>query len=98
MKGEQRIGWDPLTKQIKSWVFDSEGGNAEGLWTTVENGWEIKMTGVRADGAAASSTNTYVLDGPDRFVWSSVDRLIGGEQEPDLSVIIVRKPPQPDAK
>ena len=98
MKGEQRIGWDPLTKQIKSWVFDSQGGHAEGLWSEVNGGWEVKMTGVRADGAAASSTNTYAPDGPDKFVWNSVDRLIGGEQEPNVSVIIVRKPPQPNQK
>ena len=31
MKGTQRIGWDPLTKQIKSWVFDSEGGSRRGV-------------------------------------------------------------------
>src|SRR5262249_18417235 len=91
MKGEQRIGWDPLTKQIKSWVFDTQGGHAEGLWSKVDNGWIIKMTGVHSDGSAASSTNTYVMDGPDKFVWSSVDRLIGGEQEPNRSVVIVRK-------
>ena len=33
MTGTQRIGWDPLTKKIRSWVFDSEGGFGEGTWT-----------------------------------------------------------------
>ncbi len=26
MSGSQRIGWDPRFKQIRSWVFDSDGG------------------------------------------------------------------------
>ena len=33
MTVNQRIGWDPLTKQIKSWVFDSEGGYGDALWS-----------------------------------------------------------------
>ena len=32
MNVNQRIGWDPVTKQIKSWVFDSEGGYGDALW------------------------------------------------------------------
>ena len=35
MTGTQRIGWDPLRKVIRSWVFDSEGGFAEGTWEHV---------------------------------------------------------------
>ena len=49
----QRIGWDPLTKQIKSWVFDSEGGYGDGLWTRKGNQWVIKSTGVLPDGRIA---------------------------------------------
>ena len=26
----ERIGWDPLSRQIKSWVFDSRGGYGDG--------------------------------------------------------------------
>jgi hypothetical protein len=29
LTGTQRIGWDPLSKQIKAWIFDSEGGYGE---------------------------------------------------------------------
>ena len=31
--GMQIIGWDPVAKQIHSWVFDSDGGYGEGTWT-----------------------------------------------------------------
>ena len=31
--GMQIIGWDPVAKQIHSWVFDSDGSFGEGTWT-----------------------------------------------------------------
>ncbi len=95
LSGVQRIGWDPVARQIRSWVFDSEGGFAEGFWTRVADGWVVKVTGTRADGAIASATNSYRSAGPDRFVWASVDRVVGGDAEPNVAVTIVRKPPQP---
>jgi uncharacterized protein (TIGR02246 family) len=97
MKGDIRIGWDPLTRQIKSWIFDSEGGNAEGFWTRVGDDWVVKMTGVRPDGSTASATNSYVPLRPDQYQYTSVDRIVGGQPEPDQTVRIVRKPPQPKA-
>ncbi len=33
LSGLQIIGWDPARKQIRSWVFDSDGGFSEGRWT-----------------------------------------------------------------
>jgi uncharacterized protein (TIGR02246 family) len=95
MKGDVRIGWDPLTKQIKSWIFDTEGGYGEGLWTKVGDRWVVKMTGVLPDGGTASSTNTFEPLRRDEFQYSSTDRIIGGDAQPDQSVRVVRKPPQP---
>ncbi len=94
MKGDLRIGWDPLTRQIKSWVFDTEGGYAEGLWTRVGDGWMVKMTGVRPDGSTASATNTYTPLRRDQYEFRSVNRVVGGRLEPDQIARIVRKPPQ----
>ena len=54
--GTSRVGWDPLHKQFRSWVFDSDGGYATGLWTQVDSRWIIKMQGVLSDGSTASST------------------------------------------
>lgn len=95
LKGDLRIGWDPLTRQIKCWVFDSSGGYAEGFWTRVDDRWVVRLMGVRSDGAAASATNTYTPLRRDQYQYTSVDRIVGGEPEPDQTVRIVRKPPQP---
>ena len=75
----QRIGWDPLTKQIKAWVFDSQGGYGESLWTRDGNRWLAKATAVRRDGTTASMTNIFTPTGKDSYTWRSTDRVVGGE-------------------
>ena len=95
LSGTQRIGRDPLSKQLKAWVFDSEGGYAESLWSHVDDAWVIKAKGVRSDGKVVTVTNQLTPLGKDRMSFESVDRLVGEERMPDVSVIVVRKPPQP---
>jgi uncharacterized protein (TIGR02246 family) len=96
MKGTQRIGWDPLTKQIKSWVFDSKGGHSEGYWSRSDEQWVIKTHGVHADGVTVSATQTLTLMSKDRLLWTSTDRTLGGETRNDpQEFMMVRKPPEP---
>jgi hypothetical protein len=96
MTGTQRIGWDPLAKKIRSWVFDSEGGFGEGIWTREGNQWIVKMTGVTRDGKIASATNITTRVSKHRMTWQSRDRIIGGEKTLDIAEIpITRKPPPP---
>jgi hypothetical protein len=96
MTGTQRIGWDPSTKKLHSWVFDSQGGAAEGVWTRDGNRWIVKMTGVTHDGKAASSTNITTMVTKDRTTWQSRDRVVGDETRPNIEEIpIVRQPPKP---
>ena len=95
MQVSQRIGWDPLAKRIRSWVFDSEGGYGESVWARNGDAWVIKATGVRSDGTTASATNVLVRTGTDGYVWRSTDRIIGDEVTPSIEVKAVRKPPQP---
>ena len=96
MNGTQRIGWDPLAKVIRSWVFDSEGGFVEGVYSRSGNQWMAKMTGVTSDGQPALATNVITLVSRDRMTWESRDRAIGGETQADVEpVMVVRKPPKP---
>ena len=96
MTGTQRIGWDPLAKNIRSWVFDSEGGFGEGIWTREGNHWIVKMTGVTRDGKIASATNIITRVSKDRMTWQQRDRIVGGEKTPDIAEVpITRKPPPP---
>jgi uncharacterized protein (TIGR02246 family) len=90
----QRIGWDPQARQIRSWEFDSEGGFGEGRWAHKGDRWVIKHSGVRPDGVAASATNILSSDRLDRIRWTSTDRVIANEAEPDdHSFVLIRVPP-----
>jgi uncharacterized protein (TIGR02246 family) len=96
MTGTQRIGWDPLSKTIRSWAFDSEGGFTEGIWSHEGNQWIIKTTGVTNDGKSASATNYLTRLHKHRLTWESRDRFIGGEKTDDIGPIaIARQPPTP---
>ena len=89
MAGMQIIGWDPAAKQIRSWVFDSDGGFAEGRWIKQDNRWSINTCGTTPDGLKATSVNviTYVDD--DQFKWQSVSRMVGGELQPNIDEVVV---------
>jgi uncharacterized protein (TIGR02246 family) len=96
MSGTQRIGWDPLTSQLRMWIFDSEGGYGEGLWHRVEGEWVLKLTGVTADGEPTSSTSIYTPVNGHTMTWQSVDHEIAGVQLPDSEVVtLVRQAPSP---
>jgi uncharacterized protein (TIGR02246 family) len=94
--GTTFIGWDPLTKQITSWVFDSEGGHGEASWSRLaEDQWMAKASGILSDGRTASATQYIKRLGPDRASWISLDRVAGGEPVPNVSeYVLVRRPQQ----
>lgn len=93
MTGSQRIGWDPLAKVIRSWVFDSEGGFAEGVYSQDGDRWIVRLTGVTREGEPASATNILTSLGKDRMSWQSRDRSVGGKATPDTETYIVVRPP-----
>jgi len=95
LKSRQRIGWDPLTKQFRSWVFDSDGGYGDGYWVAVGTDWIVKSKSVLPNGETGSATFYLSPSGPDKFLWKSVDRIRAGEFVPDLSLTFARKPPEP---
>jgi uncharacterized protein (TIGR02246 family) len=95
MNVSQRIGWDPIAKNIRSWVFDSEGGFGESVWTPDGDSWLIRATGVRPDGTTGSATNFLTQIGNDGYIWRTTDRVVAGEVQPPMQVKVVRKPPQP---
>jgi uncharacterized protein (TIGR02246 family) len=89
MAGMQIIGWDPAARQIRSWVFDSNGGFAEGRWTKTGNRWSITTSGTTSEGLKSTSVNviTYVDD--NQFKWQSVSRMVGGAIQPNIDEVVV---------
>jgi uncharacterized protein (TIGR02246 family) len=92
MAGMQIVGWDPAAKQIRSWVFDSDGGFGEGVWSKHGNAWHVRSTGVAPDGSKSSSTNTIRFVDENTFTWQSIHRVAGGELLPNVDeVVVVRR-------
>jgi len=93
MAGMQIIGWDPGEKQIRSWVFDSDGGFTEGKWTRKGDRWLIQQIGTLSDGSKSSAVHIMKQIDNDSFTWQSVQRSVNGDLLPDVAeVTVVRKP------
>jgi uncharacterized protein (TIGR02246 family) len=95
MKSQQRIGWDPLTGKVRSWMFDSDGGYADGNWTLVDGAWVIKSAAVMPDGHTGSATVTITPKDHDRYVMTGTERIVGDERDDDFEVTVVRPAPVP---
>lgn len=91
----QRIGWDPLSRQLRSWVFSSDGGHGEAVWSRDGDSWVARTTAVLPDGSQTSSLNIYTFDGKDRCAWRSLPTHVGGEHTPPLNLTMIRKGGKP---
>jgi uncharacterized protein (TIGR02246 family) len=93
----QRIGWNPVSSEIKGWVFDSGGGHGEQTWIpSGENGWMVKTDATTPDGKRATSTNMLTRTGKDTASWVSTDRTLGGQVLESIEEItLVRRPAPP---
>ena len=96
-KSTQRIGWDAVTGQVRSWTFDDDGGFTEGRWDATEEGWVVKSEATMPDGTTGSATLLITVKDANQFVVRGTDRIVGGVAEPDFEMTIARKPPQPGA-
>lgn len=94
LQGTQVIGWDPVNKKIKSWVFDSQGGFGEGTWARQGDQWRVKLSSVLPSGEKASALNIYTHVDDNTFTFQSTGREAGGVPLPNIDeVAVVRKQP-----
>jgi hypothetical protein len=91
MAGMQVIGWDPLAKTLRSWVFDSDGGFGEGTWTNKGDRWYIQQRGVLADGRVTSAVNIITFLDENTCTLQSVSRTVGGELLPNIDEVKISK-------
>ncbi len=89
MSGMQIVGWDAANNQIRSWVFDSNGGFGDGMWTADGDNWIIQATGTLPDGRKTSATNLLKKIDDDSFTWQSINREADGELQPNIDEVLV---------
>jgi uncharacterized protein (TIGR02246 family) len=92
-KSSQRIGWDPSVGRIRSWLFDADGGFAEGHWALGDDDIVIKSSSVSPNGTTASATMKVTRENDDRFTIAGTDRIVGDNLDDDFEITVVRRPP-----
>ena len=97
MQATEIIGWDSAAGNLRSWIFDSEGGFGEGVWYQEGNRWFVKTTSTLPDGQRATSINIFTLKDDNTYTWESTNREVAGEVLPGIDKVeVVRE--QPSAK
>ena len=89
--GTEVIGWDPRTRRIRSWVFDSSGGFGENVWLQEGHRWLMQYSGSLGDGSEVSATYILSVVDPDTFTLQPKDRTVNGERQPEVAAITVKR-------
>ena len=92
---QQRIGWDPLVRRIRSWSFSSDGSRSEATWFRDGRSWVADQTVVLPNGRQETAVNIYSYDGKDRCTWQSLHTHAGSEHAPPVNMTMIRKPGRP---
>lgn len=92
LTGMQFIGYDAARQEIRSWVFDSDGGFSEGTWAERDGRWYVQTKATLPDGSLGSSTSILRSIDENSFGWQQTNRVVNGELLPNIDeVIIVRE-------
>ena len=89
--GWEIIGWDPVQQQIRSWIFDSNGGFGESTWVNNGEDWLIRASNVLPDGSRSTAENVLTKVDDNKFTWESQNRTLNGEPQPSLDKIEVQR-------
>jgi uncharacterized protein (TIGR02246 family) len=89
--GLQVLLEDPRTGQLRSWVFDDDGGFGDATWSRDGRRWLIAASGVQADGGELTATNILTPVNKDSFVWQSTERSLDGEALPNIPPVKVTR-------
>lgn len=87
----QWIGWDPVAKRIRSWIFDASGGFGEGAWTQEGNQWVLKTTSVLQDGKKATTTYLVKRGAADTLTLQLRERSVEGNRLPDSKEVKLKR-------
>jgi hypothetical protein len=90
--GMHFTGWDPASKQFRTWNFYSDGGFSEVVWKHEKDLWNMHYKGVRPDGQRWTMVGIVKPIDKDSFTWQRTKRIVGGKPLPNNKEIkIVRK-------
>jgi uncharacterized protein (TIGR02246 family) len=82
---------DPRSGQLRSWIFEDDGGFGDGAWTRDGKRWVIEASGVQADGSELTARNVLTPVDKDTFTWQSTERTLDGEELPNIAPVKVTR-------
>ena len=89
--GWEIVGWDPARQEIRSWIFDSNGGFGESSWSYDGGHWLIRASNVLPDGSRSTAENLLTKIDDNAFTWESQNRTLDGGSEPSVPKIVVHR-------
>ena len=92
MTGREIVGWDPVGKSIRSWVFDSSGSFAELRWKQSEKNpkrWTKEVKGTLSSGETVSAVHIMTQVDDDEYTFEAVARENNGELLPNIDEVTV---------
>jgi len=85
--GRQHILRDPQTGQLRSWLFDEDGGRGETVWTRDGDRWLLQATGVLADGTQTSALHVLTRLSEHEYLFISKNRTADDAPLPDIAPV-----------
>ena len=89
--GLQIIGWDPSTKQIRSWLFDSSGTFVSGNWASRDEKWIVQSVATLSDGGRGSFISVFRPQEDGSYTWEKMNQVLDGQLLPNEAETIVRR-------
>lgn len=82
---------DPISRRIRSWQYDFDGGYGDSKWFNSGNDWSAVGRSVQADGSIGSARYLIKKLDDNTFSWQSTSRRLLGKRLPDSSVLTAKR-------
>jgi len=88
-QGTQVIGWDPLSRQIRTWIFHSDGSFGQGTVSRHDEAWMLKMSQTLSDGRTAAGTQVITRVDDNTITVQVIGETVNGELRPTADPVTV---------
>ena len=88
-QGTQVIGWDPRNRQIRTWIFHSDGAFGQGTISRHDDAWMLKMSQTLSDGRTAAGTQILTRVDDNTITVQVIGETVAGELLPTADPVTV---------
>lgn len=96
LEGTEVIGWDPISKQIRTWTFNSDGSFGQGTASKHEDELVLKMWQIVGAGQVAAATKIISRIDDDKMTVRTIGETLNGEPVPSSDPVTVIRVDNPE--